>query len=266
MKKLPLLISVPHGGTQIPPEITDHTSLTFKDIFDDGDALTREIYHLKNSVIAYIDTPVARACIDLNRAPEDRPPDNPDGIVKTMTTMQTPVYKKNKFPDNSLIEKLLTKYYYPYHQQLDALQKQTSIRLAVDCHSMLPMSPPISQTPNQPRPLFCLSNRGNENGNIKVKSDSITCQSHWLITLKKCICQVFKINDDDVLLNNPFSGGYITKAHFNGTVPWIQLEINRKLYLTPPYFNPKTLHVSSVKIFELQKKILDAFYLFFTYI
>ena len=37
--------------------------------------------------------------------------------------------------------------------------------------------------------------------------------------------------DKEVALNNPFSGGFISNAHYwHKGVPWIQIEINRKLY------------------------------------
>ena len=40
MNKLPVLISIPHGGTEIPKEIVDRVCITAKDQFEDGDALT----------------------------------------------------------------------------------------------------------------------------------------------------------------------------------------------------------------------------------
>jgi N-formylglutamate deformylase len=37
--------------------------------------------------------------------------------------------------------------------------------------------------------------------------------------------------DREVAINNPFSGGFITNAHFwHKGIPWIQIEINRSLY------------------------------------
>jgi N-formylglutamate amidohydrolase len=39
----PLLISIPHGGDVVPPEVKDTVSITDRDVFYDGDTLTREI-------------------------------------------------------------------------------------------------------------------------------------------------------------------------------------------------------------------------------
>ena len=37
--------------------------------------------------------------------------------------------------------------------------------------------------------------------------------------------------DREVAINDPFSGGFISNAHYwRKGVPWVQLEINRSLY------------------------------------
>ena len=74
MVTYPLLISIPHGGDTIPPEVREMVGITRRDIFYDGDALTREIYDFGKSVDAVIETPIARAIVDVNRASDDRPP------------------------------------------------------------------------------------------------------------------------------------------------------------------------------------------------
>ncbi|MGV7222698.1 MAG: hypothetical protein ACQ9MH_14365 [Nitrospinales bacterium] len=43
MNQLPYLISIPHGGTKIPEEVAGSVCLSKKDLFEDGDAFTREI-------------------------------------------------------------------------------------------------------------------------------------------------------------------------------------------------------------------------------
>ena len=78
--------------------------------------------------MAYIDTPLARAFVDLNRAPSDRPPENPDGVVKTETVNRCSVYKKGLFPDETTIHNLLQNYYFPYHSILDALQNNNFLK------------------------------------------------------------------------------------------------------------------------------------------
>ena len=61
---------------------------------------------------------------------------------------------------------LLDKYYGPYHKQMEEQIKNPDIKLAVDCHSMAAKSPPIEADVGAVRPLICLGNLGDENGEI----------------------------------------------------------------------------------------------------
>jgi formiminoglutamase len=90
MRQIPVFISIPHGGTNTPPELINRVCIQPKDIFDDPAPFTREIYDLEPWVLEVIDTDIARAFVDLNRAPDDLPPKNPDGIIKSMTCYKKP--------------------------------------------------------------------------------------------------------------------------------------------------------------------------------
>ena len=118
MAKLPILLSIPHGGTEIPSEVKDRVILSPADLFDDGDAFTREIYDLEDRVAGVVSANIARAFIDLNRAPDDLPPGNPDGVIKSHTCYGKVIYKAGLEPDQTLIKTLLDKYYHPYHQRI----------------------------------------------------------------------------------------------------------------------------------------------------
>ena len=118
MQQFPVLISIPHGGTNIPPELINRVCIQPKDIFDDMDPFTREIYDLEPWVMQAIDTDIARAFVDLNRAPDDLPPKNPDGIIKSMTCYKKPIYIKGKEPDEPLRKILIEQYYLPYHRKI----------------------------------------------------------------------------------------------------------------------------------------------------
>ena len=255
MVTYPLLISIPHGGDTVPPEVADIVSITERDIFYDGDALTREIYDFGKRVDAVIETPIARAIVDVNRAPDDRPPENPDGVVKTVTTDGRPVYREGMFPDDALVEDLLQRYYFPYHEQLDDLLEGRDIKLALDCHSMLKRSPAASDRPGEPRPLICLSNRGDEHGMPVSGRGPVTCPPEWIRALAESLRQAFA-GGGRVAMNDPFLGGYISQYHYEREgIPWIQIEINRKLYLNETYFDPERLRVKKEIIMELREKI-----------
>ena len=260
----PLLISIPHGGDTIPPEVADIVNITGKDVFYDGDALTREIYDFGKRVDAVIETPIARAIVDVNRASDDRAPANPDGVVKTVTTDGTLVYRGGVFPDGDLVEDLLQRYYFPYHERLGDLLESRDIRLALDCHSMLERSPAASDKPDLPRPLICLSNRGDREGLPVRGGGPVTCPPEWLRALAESLGQAFA-GVGKVAMNDPFAGGHISQYHYERReVPWIQIEINRKLYMNEVYFDPERLRVDQRIIRELRERIFDVIVRFLT--
>jgi len=260
----PILISIPHSGDTVPPEVADMVNVTKRDIFYDGDAFTREIYDFGENVDAVIETPSARAIVDVNRASDDRPPENPDGVVKTVTTDGTQIYREGMFPDDALIEKLLQRYYFPYHERLGNLLENRSIKLALDCHSMLERSPAANVRPGEPRPLICLSNRGNKHGLPVRRREPVTCPPEWIGALAESFRHVFA-GEGEVAMNDPFAGGYISRYHYERSeIPWIQIEINRKLYLNKMYFDSERLRVDQRIIQELRERIFDAIVQFLT--
>ncbi len=245
MAKRPILISIPHGGTKIPHEISDRVCITKKDLFEDGDAFTREIYGIKDEVQALIETDIARAFVDLNRETSDRPPKNPDGIVKSKTCHSQPIYSSQIFQNEPIVESLIQKYYDPYHKKIrDLLSTQSQIQLALDCHTMEAVGPSIAPDRGKERPLICL---GNNYGN--------SCPDEWVQKLAECFQESFSLQEGDVKINEPFAGGYITRKYGNDPVPWIQIEMNRKLYLSDPWFDRKSFTVIPSRLSQLR----DAF-------
>ena len=85
MKKIPVLLSIPHGGTKHPQEIEQNLCSTKHDLFDDEDPFVDEIYNLGEKVEKVISADIARAFIDLNRSLQDMPPQNPDGLNITVS-------------------------------------------------------------------------------------------------------------------------------------------------------------------------------------
>jgi N-formylglutamate amidohydrolase len=204
--KLPLLASVPHAGLRVPEEAAPYCILTPEQIAEDGDVGAAEIYALEPELEAYVSTGIARAIVDLNRAEDDR---RPDGVVKTHTCWNVPVYRE--LPPEQLVQRLLDRYYRPYHARLSELAG-TGVRLGVDLHTMAATGPPVGPDPGRERPWVCLSN-----------ADGTTCAPDWLEALKECFEVGFGKN---VRLNDPFKGGFITRSHA-AELPWIQVELSR---------------------------------------
>jgi len=136
--RYPFLISVPHGGTTVPDSVRPRLLLTDEELLYYCDPLTRVVFGYKDRVEAYIDTPISRMVVDLNRPPLPLPLRDPDGIIKLMTIDGREVYRPGDIPDMHIIHTLLMTHYFPFHQQIDELIDRHPVRIAFDCHSMLP--------------------------------------------------------------------------------------------------------------------------------
>ena len=209
--KLPILISVPHCGLEVPQEVKEINLLSSEEIARDGDEQAAEIYGLAEHVKAYVTTPIARCFVDLNRAQTDR---GADGVVKTHTCWQVPIYREPLH--EALVQVLLEKYYHPYHQQIS--QHAAQVKLGIDCHTMAAVGPPVGPDAGLPRPAVCLSN-----------ADNAFPQS-WMKQLAQCMQKAF---DTPISLNHPFKGGYITRTHAK-EIPWVQLELSRGSFCSVP--------------------------------
>jgi formiminoglutamase len=252
MGVLPVLLSIPHGGTLLPPELKGRVCAADHDLHDDVDAYSGRIYDLGSRAAVVVAADVARTFVDLNRTMDDLPPANPDGVVKSSTCTGKFVYFPGQEPDAALIDRLLKRYYVPYFVRLNQEVLRADIRFAFDCHTMLPYGPSAASDAGQARPLICLGNRGGRTSDM----DS-------LYRLGECFRRVFKIGIEDVAFNVPFSGGAITRKYGRRPIPWIQIEINRSLYLAPPWFDRQGLVMDDRRLFELNRlfeAVLTAFF------
>jgi N-formylglutamate amidohydrolase len=227
--KLPVLLSVPHAGWKIPPEVQDICILTKKDILEDSDVGAAEIYYpLGEEVEAFVTTDIGRAILDMNRAEDDF---WKDGVIKTHTCWDVPVY--SSYPSEDTIYKLIANYHRPYHTQLSKLAKK--VKIGIDCHTMAAVAPPVAPDSGKERPPVCISNAEH------------TCPDEWIESLAQHLSQSLGLS---VSINTPFKGGYIIRSHAK-EIPWIQIEYSRAPFFTEEQKYAKLLHVLKAWIIEL---------------
>ncbi|MCH9658253.1 N-formylglutamate amidohydrolase [archaeon] len=253
MNKLPILLSIPHGGTRKPAELEGHISITNKDLFDDSDPFVMELYDVGDKVERVIKTDIARAFVDLNRSLQDMPPDNPDGLIKSKTCYDKPIYTNGKEPDDSLKTMLIELYYNPYHQAIQKSIDELDLKLCMDCHSMASMPPYFSRAKSKSkRPMFCISN-----------NDGQASSQETMELLADSISEAYSIDRDEIFLNDPFHGGHITRTYGNKPIPWIQVEMNRDMYLSSPWFDEDALLVDTNHLQKLNKQFENSLDLLF---
>lgn len=261
--KLPVLVTVPHGGLDLPPEAAS-CLLSPYEIALDGDTWSIDLYAFGERVYQWISTSVPRAIVDLNRAPDDLPPANPDGVVKSRTVDGTRVWPDIAGPRPELTRILLTQHYAPWHDAVIAAARTAGLVLGLDCHTMLAVGPPGHAFADRSRPLICLGNRGNANGTAAA-GESLSAPTDLLLLLLDNLALMLQHEDVDIeieeprfRLNVPFRGGYIARHHSTTTqLPWIQLELSRALYL-PTDFEPIPGVADHRRLADLRNKILQA--------
>jgi N-formylglutamate deformylase len=259
--KAPILVSIPHGGWKVAEELKGSWALTERDAFHDGDPFTSRIYDFSDRVTAQLVMEYYRAVIDLNRAPDDIAPQNPDGVVKSHTCYNVEVYRPGCLPDKALKKTLLERYYVPYHRALGAAIVRDDVRLGVDCHSMAAVSPPIERDAGTPRPLICLGNLGDAAGEPTEEFHRVTCPPEMIRFAVDEFAKVFAHEDVEIDVpmvasaNVPFNGGYITRTTGDGSTPFFQIEMSRALYLSKPFFDDETLEVEDRRLQDLNTKV-----------
>lgn len=231
--------------------------LSIGDILKDGDTWARHLYDLADRVKFFVDTHIARAVLDMNRAPHDRPPENPDGIVKTVTVNATQVWDDPGGLSPELADLLIARYHRPYHGRIEGAARKDAVLFGIDCHTMLSRSPGGAPRGGEPRPMICISNGGDGSG--ESMGETLTAPPELVRALCDAMQTAFRHEDvmvgvgsGSVLLNNPFRGGHICMRHGGtGFVPWVQFELNRALYL------PETSELTESPGAESQKRLRD---------
>lgn len=228
-RRLPLLVSVPHGGTDVPPEARGRVALNPLELQYYSDPGSDLLFGRSKEVSAFVSSPISRVIVDLNRAPYHLPPRHRDGVVKLRTSLGYPVWNSGCQPDIGFIHLLLLHHYFPFHARIDALLGEHRIVAALDCHSMVPVGLPGQPDEGEGRPLICLGNSGDRQGYPK-KGVLSTCPASWVQQLAGMFGEYFP-GPGCVALNHPFPGGFISNAHYwHKGIPWVQLEVNRSLY------------------------------------
>lgn len=222
--KLPVLISSPHSGREIPENIA---RLMTEDglATPDTDSFINELYELGPSIGAsLISANYSRYVIDLNRPTPDGEPLYPGqrcdtGLCPDKTFGNKFIYQEGvKIHKNEILRRV-DLYYEPYYAAvknlLTRLLEKFPKVLLFDAHSIRSNVKGYSEVPF---PDFMPGNR-----------DGQTCPKSFMDLIESFLMN----NNFTVVCNKPFKGGNITRyfGSWHPRVYSLQLEMCQHLYL-----------------------------------
>lgn len=221
---LPIVISVPHAGTEFPDDIRAELKPQLLPP-DDTDWFVHQLYDFATALgLPLLRARYSRWVIDLNRNPDSTPLYSDGRVITGLCTATTflgePIYRDER-PEVAPAEVARRRelYFEPYHAQLQQLLDDTRQRfgqvLLWDCHSIRREVPAIHQGPFP---------------DLILGSADETAAAPALIqqALRQLGSGRYSLQH-----NSPFKGGYITR-HFGQPAAGqhaLQLEMSKDVYM-----------------------------------
>ena len=226
----PLVISVPHAGTMIPPSIRErmHPEVLF---LPDTDWFVDKLYEWAPSQGAsLVVTPWSRYVIDLNR-PLDNAPlyanHSGSSLVPVQTFNGEEIYKEGHVPDEEEIAQRIGDFWVPYHEHLssliDAAKQRYGHAILLDGHSIRSVVPELfeGELPHL--------NLGTNEG---ASASAELAGSAWAL---------LKDSEFSAVRDERFKGGFITRNYGQPgeQVHALQLEVAQRAYMPeePPQWD-----------------------------
>lgn len=247
----PLLISCPHAGTDIPPQILARMRPDAADV-PDTDWYVDRLYAFAMRLGASMIVPqYSRYVVDLNRAPDGHalyPGQRETGLVPSISFADTDLYLPGQLPDAAEQQDRIGQYWQPYHQAIAAeLARLRSLHPEVvlwDAHSI-----------RSEVPMFFSGRLPDFNLGT---AQSTSCG----LELEQAMIEVLANQDQFTwVANGRFKGGYITR-HFGKPaqgIHAIQLEMAQACYMdeTPPAWNEDKAQRAELVLERLLATLLE---------
>jgi N-formylglutamate deformylase len=241
---VPLLISIPHLGTQIPADIAA-TMTPVAPRTDDCDWHLDRLYGFAKRLGASILTPTyARYVVDLNRPPDGAnlyPGQDTTGLLPVDTFDKEPLYLDGHLPDDAELARRRDAYWKPYHaaltSELAALKAKHGKVLLWEAHSIR------SQVPRFFDGRLPDFNFGTSNGASAAPGIA-----------DELAALVERHGGYTAVANGRFKGGYITRQYGQPEqgVHAVQLELSQITYMEErrPYAYDESLAAKVAPLLE----------------
>jgi N-formylglutamate deformylase len=221
----PLIVSIPHAGTLIPPEIAG--SLVAPDLaIHDADWFIPQLYGFAAGLGAtVVRTEVSRTAIDVNRDPSGQslyPGQATTGLCPVETFDGAPLYHDGRAPHAAEITRRRLQYFAPYHDALEAeIDRLRLVHPAIvlfDAHSIR----------SHVARLF-----DGELPALNLGTNSGASADPALVALAERACAASPFSH---VTDGRFKGGWITRHYGRPEqgVHALQLEIAQRAYMDEP--------------------------------
>ena len=219
---LPLLISVPHDGRQLPGEQRERMNAVGVDL-PDTDWHVAELYgFVREFGASMIVANYSRYVVDVNRPASDAAMYEGQvatGLCPQYTFAGERLYQHDAAVSPQEVAERVDRYWHPYHDKLNAalagIRARHGHALLWDAHSI------ASRVPRLFDGALPVLNLGTFDGN--------SCNSRIANTLQ----QIAEASPYESVLNGRFKGGYITRHYGDpaGNVHAVQLELAQRAYM-----------------------------------
>ncbi len=225
----PLLISMPHVGTAVPPALRSRYTQRALQV-EDTDWFLDRLYAFAEPLGASLLVPqLSRYVVDLNRPSDNQPMyagQNNTELCPTRHFTGEPLYREGQAPDEAEVRRRVFAYWQPYHgalqEELARLRAAHGHVVLFDAHSIKSELPWLFE------------------GTLPHMNIGTVAGTSCAATLRQAVARVFEAQADYThVLDGRFKGGHITRQYGRPAdgVHTVQLEMCWRAYMeeTPPW-------------------------------